>query len=177
MSLHQVPNVLLPLMWNLQVHESCLFVKSGAELQLSREPILDIRESKETPDFIKVCIRLLQAVCTSVTGVCAQSLALKLLPTLQPLYLMLALYLFYVQAKFLLEKSPRLLPLKVFAWDANSVSRCFRNCKNGAVFCAVWKREVVPKLASDGTFADPSEVDTSEQSTLRHCPESALPHH
>ena len=75
-----------------------------------------------------------------------------------------------VQAKFSLEGSPRLLPLRVFAWDANCISRRFRDCKNGAGFCALWKRIVAPKLSPDGLFAaDASEVE-SGNSQKEHSP-------
>ena len=58
----------------------------------------------------------------------------------------------------------KLLPLKVFAWDANSLSRHFRDCKNGSGFCSVWKEVISGRLSSDGKFAaEEEEIDTTSQ--------------
>ena len=46
----------LPPLWNMQVHEGRLFAVYAGELQLQRGPLLDVRESKEKPNFIKVCV-------------------------------------------------------------------------------------------------------------------------
>lgn len=46
-----------------------------------------------------------------------------------------------------------MLPLDVFAWDANTLSRKFRGCQNGEGFAGVWQKQIVPYLSqSTGLF-------------------------
>ena len=73
-----------------------------------------------------------------------------------------------LQAKFLNEPYPRLLPLYVFSWDANPLSKIFCGCQNGKGFSEVWQKEIVPYLSqTTGVFenGEPAVVEQPASST------------